>query len=209
MESCLCFLNSILRRACMYFGSIIITSRIFERGITMKRMLFFALLLIFVLQSCSTVSITSTSTSAPTLKPSPSPFPSATITPSPVPNTLYVNPNIELGAISPYLFGSNYGPWVAIPFDMIQSAFNSDITILRFPGGSWGDQNNLQPFSVDTFMGILNKMNASAMINVRLENGTPQQAAQLVQYVNIGKKYNVRYWAIGNEPSLYTADSKS
>ena len=58
-------------------------------------------------------------------------------------------------------------------------------------------------------MGILNKVNANAMINVRLENGTPQQAAQLVQYVNIGKKYNVRYWAIGNEPSLYAADLKS
>jgi Glycosyl hydrolases family 39 len=175
----------------------------------MKRGLILSLTIFLLMQSCSTISVTPTPALAQILTSSPSPFPSATITPSPVPNTLYVDPGTDLGPISPYLFGSNYGPWVAIPFDMIQSAFNSDITILRFPAGSWGDQNNLQPFSIDTFMGILNKINASAMINVRLENGTPQQAAQLVQYVNIGKKYNVRYWAIGNEPSLYAADSKS
>jgi len=173
----------------------------------MKRTLLSALLLIIILQSCSTTPNSSTPTS--TLIPSPSQFTSATITPSPVPNTLYVDPDTDLGSISQYLFGSNYGPWVSIPIDMIQSAFNSDVTVLRFPAGSWGDQNNLQPYSIDTFMGILNKMNAHAMINVRLENGTPQQAAQLVQYVNIGKKYDVRYWAIGNEPSLYAADLKS
>ena len=175
----------------------------------MKRGLILSLLVFLIIQGCSTVSVSPTPTLAQTLTPSPSLFPSAAITPSPVPNTLYVDPGIDLGPISPYLFGSNYGPWVAIPFDMIQSAFNSDITILRFPGGSWGDQNNLQPYNIDTFMGILKQMNAGAMINVRLENGTPQQAAQLVQYVNIGKKYNVRYWAIGNEPSLYAADTKS
>ncbi len=175
----------------------------------MKCTLLSALLLIIILQGCSTAPASTTPTLAQTLTPSPSPFPSETITPSPVPNTLYVDPGTDLGPISQYLFGSNYGPWVAIPIDMIQSAFNSDVTVLRFPAGSWGDQNNLQPYSIDTFMGILNKVNANAMINVRLENGTPQQAAQLVQYVNIGKKYNVRYWAIGNEPSLYAADLKS
>jgi hypothetical protein len=132
--------------------------------------------------------------------------PASTALRSPVPGTLYVDPAQDIGPISPYLFGSNYGPWVAVPFNMLQSAFDSGIAILRFPGGSWGDQNDIQPFQIDTFMGILQKMGATAMINVRLENGSPGQAAQLVRYVNIDKKYNVRYWAIGNEPTLYRGD---
>ena len=138
--------------------------------------------------------------SVPTI---PAPTPAATALPSPVPGTLYVDPASDRGPVSPYLFGSNYGPWNAVPFSMLQSAFDSGVTILRFPAGSWGDQNDIQPYQVDTFMGILQKMGATALINVRLENGTPGQAAQLVRYVNIDKKYNVRYWAIGNEPTLY------
>ena len=132
--------------------------------------------------------------------------PVATALPSPAAGTLYVNPAMDMGPISPYLFGSNYGPWVAVPFNMLQSAFDSGITILRFPAGSWGDQNDVQPYQVDTFMGILQKMGATALINVRLENGTPGKAAQLVQYVNIEKKYDIHYWAIGNEPTLYSGD---
>jgi alpha-L-arabinofuranosidase len=87
---------------------------------------------------------------------------------------------------------------------MLQSAFDSGITIVRFPAGSWGDENDLQSYQIDTFMGILQKMDATALIDVRLENGTPGKAAELVRYVNIERKYNVRYWAIGNEPTLYT-----
>ena len=30
----------------------------------------------------------------------------------------------------------------------------------------------------------------------------PEQAAELVRYVNIEKKYGVEYWAIGNEPTF-------
>src|ERR1700690_24897 len=175
----------------------------------MKLGLYSTLLVLLLLQGCSTISISPTPAVAQTLTPWPSPFPPATITPSPVPNTLYVDPSTDLGPISRFLFGSNYGPWVALPLDMIQTAFNSDLTTLRFPAGSWGDHNDVQTYHIDTFMGILNQMNASAMINVRLENGTPQQAAEMVRYVNVEKKYNVRYWAIGNEPSLYAADLKS
>jgi hypothetical protein len=175
----------------------------------MKHISIYVLSLIFVLQSCSTAPISGAPASGQTLTPSSSLFPPATITPSPIPNTLYVDPGTDLGPVSPYLFGSNYGPWVALPLGMIPSAFDSGVTILRFPAGSWGDRNDIQTYHIDTFMGILNKMNAVAMINVRLENGTPHQAAELVRYVNVEKKYNVRYWAIGNEPSLYSADLKS
>lgn len=51
-------------------------------------------------------------------------------------------------------------------------------------------------------------MGATAMFNVRLLNGTPEQAAEMVRYVNIEKKYNVQYWGIGNEPTLYESELK-
>jgi alpha-L-arabinofuranosidase len=40
---------------------------------------------------------------------------------------------------------------------------------------------------------------------VRLLNGKPGTAAELVRYTNIEKKYGVVYWSIGNEPNLYEA----
>jgi Glycosyl hydrolases family 39 len=138
----------------------------------------------------------------------PANYPTGTPVATPVPGTLYVNPAIDLGPISPLIYGSNYGPWIALPYKMLPDAFKSGITILRFPAGSWGDQNDVQSYEIDTLMGILQKMNASALFNVRLENGTPAQAAALVKYVNMDRQYHVRYWAIGNEPNLYGAALK-
>jgi alpha-L-arabinofuranosidase len=41
---------------------------------------------------------------------------------------------------------------------------------------------------------------------VRLKNGTPEAAAEMVRYVNIEKGYNILYWGIGNEPTLYNGE---
>jgi len=55
-------------------------------------------------------------------------------------------------------------------------------------------------------MTLIQKMGATAMINVRLREGTPEQAAELVRYVNVEKGYNIRYWGIGNEPTLFSRE---
>jgi len=44
---------------------------------------------------------------------------------------------------------------------------------------------------------------------VRLLGGTPEQAAEMVRYVNKEMKYNVVYWGIGNEPTLYESELKN
>ena len=44
---------------------------------------------------------------------------------------------------------------------------------------------------------------AEPTISVRLLGGTPEKAAELVRMVNIEKGRGVKYWSIGNEPSLY------
>lgn len=160
----------------------------------MRRITFITLLAIFLITACAQ---------------KPAPLTTPTVLPTPYPNTLYVDPNTSLGEISPLVYGSNYGPWIALSVDGLQPAYDSGITILRFPAGSWGDHNDVKTYQIDQFMSLIGKMGAKAMINVRLLGGTPEQAAEMVRYVNIEMKYNVIYWGIGNEPTLYDAELKN
>jgi len=126
-----------------------------------------------------------------------------TVIPTPFPGALYIDPNISLGEISPLVYGTNHGPWIALSVDGLQPAYDSGINIVRFPGGSWGDHNDVKTYQIDQFMSLLEKMDAQAMINVRLLGGTPEQAAEMVRYVNVEMEYGVKYWGIGNEPTLF------
>lgn len=139
---------------------------------------------------------------------SPTPIPTPGRSATPYPNALYVNPDISLGEISPLVYGSNYGPWLVVSMDMLPKAYESGITILRFPGGAWGDHNNVTRYQIDQFMTFAEKVGADAMFNVRLLGGTPEQAAEMVRYTNIEKQYKVKYWGIGNEPTLYNSEVK-
>lgn len=116
---------------------------------------------------------------------------------------LSVDASQSLGPISPLVYGANYGPLSAVTVDLIPQAQASGITYLRFPGGRWGDLNNIQPSQIDMFIRTARMIGAEPSIHVRLENGTPEQAAELVRYTNIEKEYGVRLWSIGNEPNLF------
>jgi hypothetical protein len=120
-----------------------------------------------------------------------------------------VDPSLSLGPISPLIYGSNYGPWLTVSFPMLQAAYDSRLTILRFPAGAWGDHNEVRTYQIDQFMDFANKVGATALFSVRLLDGTPEQAAEMVRYTNIERKYNVQYWNIGNEPTLYDAELKN
>lgn len=116
---------------------------------------------------------------------------------------LLVDAGQPRGPISPFVYGANYGPLSAVTVELIPQAQASGITFLRFPGGRWGDLNNVQPAQIDMFIRTARMIGAEPSIHVRLENGTPEQAAELVRYTNIEKAYGVRYWAVGNEPNLF------
>lgn len=133
----------------------------------------------------------------------PTALPAPTAIPTVHPDILYVDPGIDLGPISPLVYGTNHGPWAAVPATRIEDAYNLPVTVIRFPGGEWGDRNILKPYEVDQFMDLCQRIGATATINVRTMTGTPEEAAELVRYVNIEKGYGVRYWAIGNEPQFY------
>lgn len=132
--------------------------------------------------------------------------PEPTRVPTPVAGVLTVDPEAALGPISPYIFGSNYGPWTAVPADMLPVALDSGITALRWPGGAWGDRNDVKPYQLDQFIAFCKQMNAIPTISVRLRQGSPAAAAELVRYANLEKKYGIVYWSIGNEPTLYEAE---
>ena len=140
------------------------------------------------------------------------PTPTATqtvVVPTSDPNALNIDPNTSLGKISPLVYGSNYGPWIALSVDGLQPAYDSGITVLRFPAGAWGDHNNVQTYQIDQFMNLIQRIGATAMFNVRLLDGTPEQASEMVRYVNKERNYNVIYWGIGNEPTLYDGELKN
>lgn len=139
----------------------------------------------------------------------PSALPSLTPVPTPVPGGLYVDAAQSLGPISPYVYGTNYGPWTIVPVGMQDEARAAGLTFMRFPGGNWGDQHDLEEWQIDQFLGFAQQMGWEPMIHVRLRDSTPEKAAALVEYVNRTKGYNVRYWAIGNEPNYYEADTES
>lgn len=129
-----------------------------------------------------------------------------TDTPTAPANILWVDTTHDLGPISKFALGVNYGAFAGIGAGNIDAVKNSGITFLRWPGGQWGDQNDIRPNLIDNYILVArNIMNTEPSITVRLLGGTPGQAAQLVQYVNITKKYGIKYWSIGNEPDLFFA----
>jgi hypothetical protein len=124
--------------------------------------------------------------------------------PTPVPGALFADPGTDLGPISPYIYGTNYGPMHAIALEMMPQVEQAGFTALRFPGGAWTDAVDVKPFQIDQFMAFCKQVGAIPTISVRLLAGSPETAAELVRYTNIKKKYNVVYWSIGNEPSIFT-----
>lgn len=125
--------------------------------------------------------------------------------PTPVPDAIFVDPGTDLGPISPYVFGTNYGPMHAVAPDMMPLVEDAGFNALRFPGGAWTDTVDMKPFQIDMLMPFAEKIGAMPTISVRLLGGSPETAADLVRYTNLEKKYGVTYWSIGNEPSYFTA----
>ncbi|MFT5197121.1 MAG: hypothetical protein ACI85U_004161 [Candidatus Promineifilaceae bacterium] len=124
-------------------------------------------------------------------------------TASPVSAGIWIDPSAALNEISPLVYGTNYGPWQAVSVEN-QPAFEaSGLKFLRFPGGRWGDSNNLRDYHIKQLMAHVDQLDGDVTISARLLDGTPEQAADLMRLVNDKLGHDVRYWSIGNEPSLY------
>ncbi|HEY4690546.1 MAG TPA: glycoside hydrolase family 44 protein [Anaerolineae bacterium] len=161
--------------------------------------------ILLLLAACTAPAPTATIVPTESLPPTVTPLPTFTPAPTAVPDALYVDAAQPLGPISPLVYGTNYGPWIAVPYDLLDEAIDARITYLRFPGGNWGDRNELQTYQVDFFITLARQMDSEPSFSVRLLDGTPEKAAYWVKYCR-DKGYNIRYWSIGNEPDLYRTE---
>lgn len=162
--------------------------------------LFLASGLLIILVACAHPPARPETTAVPALTAVPTPLPATA-----VPGQLMVNAAMTRGPINPLVYGTNYGPWAAIPAPRLEDYQNAGLTLLRFPGGNWGDENTIRPNQVDFLMDLAGMVNAEVVIHVNLLEGTPAQAVALMRQVNEEKGYGVRYWSIGNEPNLYAS----
>lgn len=171
----------------------------------MRRVDGFVLLMVWILLvGCVTeqtqIAPIQQSTPAPSLS---APTPTVPI-PTVIPSGLYVDATASTTPINPLVYGTNYGPWLVVTVDVQDEFAESGLTYLRFPGGRYGDTYDLREYQIDQFIDLAAVIDAEVTISVRLLGGSPEDAAEIVRYTNIEKGYDVTYWSIGNEPSLYT-----
>jgi len=123
-----------------------------------------------------------------------------------------VNADEGLGTVPSTAYGLNQAVWdsqmnTATSVSMLSQA---GIGMMRYPGGSYGDAYNWQTNTVtggyvapgtdfDSFMGTVKSVGAQAILIANYGSGTPQEAADWVQYANVTKGYHDEYWEIGNE----------
>ncbi len=134
------------------------------------------------------------------------PWPTPTVTPTPVPGVLYVDAGRSLGPISPLVYGTNVGPWQSVTSRMEPFIIDAGFTFLRFPGGNWGDEYSLGRDQLDDFVATARELSAVPMVNVKFFRAKAEDAAGWVEYANLTQGYAIRYWGIGNEPSLYASN---
>jgi hypothetical protein len=177
------------------------------RGLRATHVAVAVCILLVLAAACSspTPSASEPPPSASITLPPPSPTPLPTLTPvrTPPAGGLYVDAAQGQGAISPLVYGTNYGPLLFVPLQMQPSAQEAHLTVLRYPGGNWGDNNDIDLWNLDQFVAFARQIGAEPYICVRLKGGTAEKAADLVRYANSEKGYNVRFWSIGNEPNLF------
>lgn len=116
--------------------------------------------------------------------------------------TVTVDASQVLNDINPFTLSMNHSP-DGTSAQAAEAAAAINWGFVRFPHGNWGDLNDLTPFHIDLYMAEIQMWGATPSINVRFLDSDPETAAELVRYVNIEKEYDVRYWYIGNEPTLY------
>lgn len=123
-----------------------------------------------------------------------------------------VNAGEGLGTIPDTAYGLNSAVWDAemnssTTQDLLKAA---NVGMLRYPGGSYGDiyhwKTNTAPggyvapgTDFDAFMGSVKKIGAQPILIADYGSGTPQEAADWVEYANVTKGYGAKYWEVGNE----------
>jgi hypothetical protein len=124
----------------------------------------------------------------------------------PEPAAITVHADQTLAPVNPLLFGQNYGPWMNTSEPYVALYRDAGVTLLRFPGGNWGDDSGVFPNNLDDLAALARALDAQVVVQARLfRDGTPEEAAKWVRYCNVEHDYAFQYWEIGNEPDLYAS----
>lgn len=128
------------------------------------------------------------------------------------PIVLDVYPAEDVRPINKMIYGSNLDSKVEFEMDVAKFAKDMGITNFRFPGGgSTGYHWKLSkhefearfdtaPLSnMENVLKFAEIAGAQMIIQVNVESGTPQEAAEWVEYMNKKSGHRVDYWEIGNE----------
>ena len=116
--------------------------------------------------------------------------------------------------INPFIFGTNLEPETTDQIAVRTFAKDTGITIFRFPGGDapgyhWEtttfdfrtDRPHMFPMAkYDNVVDYCKVVGAQLVIQINLESGTPEEAAEWVRYTNKELGFYVKYWELGNEP---------
>jgi Cellulose binding domain/Fibronectin type III domain len=123
-----------------------------------------------------------------------------------------INADEGLGTVPSTAYGLNQAVWDAQmnTTASVNLLSQAGIEMMRYPGGSYGDiynwQTNTAPggyvapgTDFDQFMSTVQAVGAQPILIANYGSGTPQEAADWVQYANVTKGYHDEYWEIGNE----------
>lgn len=156
-----------------------------------------------LLAACAPAAQTPGTEAAEATDAGPQPLPTWTPTVPVTQPGLFVDAGLPAGSVSPHVYGTNYGPWLFVPLQMQPAAEAANLSVMRYPGGNWGDRNDMDEWNLDQYIMLSRQFGAEPYIHVRLLNGTAERAADVVRLLNVEKGYNVRFWSIGNEPNLF------
>lgn len=123
-----------------------------------------------------------------------------------------INPFVKKGSISRLLYGTNLCAKMETDRDIWNFIKDRGITCFRFPGGGspgwhWktgtADFNakmvNMPLSNMDYLIKFCQKVDTQIIMQVNMESGTPEEAAELVEYMNKIRNFRIDYWELGNE----------
>lgn len=127
---------------------------------------------------------------------------------------LTIDADKPVRTINPLIYGSNLTSKTEFEMDVAQFGKDTGITNFRFPGGSsmgyrWqlgtydfeGRFDEAPLAKIENVIKFCQIADARLIIQVNVESGTPQEAAEWVRHMNVNKigGYRVDYWELGNE----------
>ena len=79
------------------------------------------------------------------------------------------------------------------------------LDLIKLPARAFYGKTGAEAISLlDQFTAQAHALGAEPLVQVPVQGCTPEEAASWVRHCNFGQKKKVRFWAVGNEPDLFS-----